>query len=74
MEAGSRDFHHHNLELLYQSDYASLFRVKQHLLFVPVSRPQDHPMTTDTNQASPPHTTDFGFLKAVGFGCKPPWS
>jgi hypothetical protein len=56
MEAGSHDFHHHNLELLYQSDYASLFRVKQHLLFVPVSRPQDYPMTTDTNQASPPHT------------------
>jgi hypothetical protein len=56
MEAGSRDFHHHNLELLYQSDYASLFRVKQHPLFVPVSRPQDYPMTTDTNQASPPHT------------------
>jgi len=38
MEAGSRpDFHHPNLELLYQSDYASVFRVKQHARFVPVS-------------------------------------
>jgi hypothetical protein len=53
MEAGSHDFHHHNLELLYQSDYASLFRVK-HPPFVPVSRSRDYPVTTDANQ--PSHT------------------
>jgi hypothetical protein len=38
MEAGSRpDFHHSNLEALYQSDYASVFRVRQHELLVPTS-------------------------------------
>jgi hypothetical protein len=40
MEAGSRpEFHHDNLDVVYQSDYASLFRVKQHVPFVPISPP-----------------------------------
>jgi hypothetical protein len=37
MAAGNQpEFHHPNLESLYQSDYASVFRVKQHAPFVPV--------------------------------------
>jgi hypothetical protein len=46
MEAGSRpDFHLPNLEVLYQSDYASIFRVKSHMLSdqtIRVSGPRLH--------------------------------
>jgi hypothetical protein len=38
--AGRPDFYHDNLELLYKSDYASLFRIKHHVPFVPISHVQ----------------------------------
>ena len=38
MEAGiPADLHHPNLKLLYQSDYVSLYHIKQHMQFVPVT-------------------------------------
>jgi len=46
MAAGSQpDFHHHDLDMLYQSEYASLFRVRQHPLIVPAAEAPANPMS-----------------------------
>ncbi len=52
MQAGSRpDFHHRDLELLYRSDYASVFRVK-HTMLVSDPHAQDYLVTTSQTSTS----------------------
>ena len=54
LEAGSQPgFHHRNLEPLYQSEYASLFRIKQHPLIVPTAEAPANPVMTKQVSSAP---------------------
>jgi hypothetical protein len=57
MEAGSQPgFHHHDLERLYQSEYASLFRVRQHPLIVPTAEALANPLIAEKVSSAPAST------------------